>query len=457
MQLAAVKEQIQMISRFQDYIQRHELFSNTDKLLVAVSGGVDSMVLCSLLSSLNYNIGVAHCNFGLRGKESDKDELFVRRFAQELEVPFHVTRFNTEHYAKEKRVSTQMAARELRYIWFEKVRMEEGYNYILTAHHQNDAVETFFINMLRGSGIAGLSGISTKKDKLVRPLLEMTKQEILLHAKANNIPYREDASNASNKYVRNNIRNTILPLIRELNPSFDKTLAASIEHLKEVELIYNDAIEKERNNIVTMKGNELFITIETLLKTKAPSSYLFEYVKRFGFSSLMVNNVMDHLKGSSGKLFYSSTHKLLIDRNYIIVKPIDQSTGEKTILLNNTEGGEVVVFNNSEIKTEVVDGKLIDINVNKDIALLDFRKIQFPLTLRKWKYGDRFIPLGMKGFKKLSDYFIDNKISRFEKEESFVILSGGEIVWLVGHRIDERFKVDASTKQAFRLMLNKLD
>lgn len=430
-----------------NYIKQNKLFSKEDKLLIAISAGADSVALSHLLRQLNYNISLAHCNFCLRTKESDDDELFVEKLAKKWGIRYFTRKFKTEEFAKGNKMSIQMGARELRYNWFEQIREENDFDFILTAHHRNDDLETFFINLIRGTSIKGLLGIPQKKAKIVRPLLFAKKQEIYKFLQQNEIEFREDSSNKDEKYLRNKIRLKLIPLLQEMNPSIRETIIKEKEYLNTISHVYSSAIDKERSRIVKHEKDFLTISIDEIKKLDVPKIYLYEFLTPFGFSN--VDDIVQAISGQSGKQFYSASHRLTIDRKKVIIqKKVEKENKAILIQVSDTQIKSPVqlIFNTTDNLT---------IQKNKNIAMLDFHKLQFPLFLRKWQKGDFFTPIGMKGKKKLSDFFIDNKISIPEKENIWVLCSFSEIIWVVGYRIADRFKVVETTKKAYIAQLLK--
>jgi tRNA(Ile)-lysidine synthase len=436
-----------MTEAFNAYINKQQLFTKNNSLLVAVSGGKDSMALCVLLKDAGYNkFSVAHCNFTLRGKEADADEAFVKAYCEKNRTPcFHI-KFNTNTYAKEKSISIQMAARELRYRWFNELMVEHGFDYLLTAHHANDNIETFFINLLRGSGINGLKAILPKQGKLIRPLLFATRAEIDAYVKENKITFREDSSNREDKYLRNYLRLHIIPAFKKLNPSFEQTLTDEIEVLQQTNLILTKEVEKQRKKLLTKDGDALKINIDKLNKTKASKLILFELIKDLGFNSSQSNDIYNSLQAQSGKTFVSNTHALIKDREFLIIKPKadDNTPSEFLIKKEDKEINHPIKLNITFLKGNINSIPKKDFTSNK--AFIDADRITFPLTVNKWKQGDKFIPLGMKGFKKLSDFFTAEKASLFDKQNQWILRCNDDIIWLVGKRMDERFKVSTSTK-----------
>ncbi len=429
-----------------DFTFKEKLFSLNNTILVAVSGGVDSVVLCDLFSKCKIKFAIAHCNFTLRKKESEEDALFLEALAKKYNVPFHFISFPTSTIAIQNKESIQVSARNLRYEWFEKTRIEFKYDYIATAHHQNDSIETFFINLIRGSGILGLKGIPVKNRKIVRPLLFTTKEAILNYAKKNELAFREDSSNISDKYLRNKIRLKLIPLLKEMNPQIDQTISTDLKHLSKVNLIYQAAIEKKRKKIVKEKNNTFFISIEPLIKLIPVVTYLYEFIKPFGFNGAQASEITGQLKGESGKLFFSEKYRLLKDRTQLIIAPLKKEADKKEFNLNKK--AKKISFDDIQLNFSI---KTKNVRISKSIntASLDFNKLNFPLTIRKWKQGDFFYPIGMHGKKKLSDFFINKKLSLIDKEKIWLLTSNDQIVWVIGYRIDDRFKITDKTSKIY--------
>ncbi len=434
---------------FLSYIQQEKLFSLSDKILVTVSGGVDSIVLCELFHQTKLKFSIAHCNFQLRDNESNADEKFVEQLASKYNVPFYSVRFNTKDFVEENKISTQMAARELRYNWFEEIRKNENYNYIATAHHLDDSIETFFINLIRGTGIAGLHGILSKQGNIIRPLLFATKNQILDFASKEKLKFREDSSNSSDKYMRNKIRHHIIPLLKELNPSFETSMNDTIQRLIKVEEIYNWNVKLEKRSLLHHKDN--YVTVEKwkLKATKHSETYLYECLKTFNFNESTVKEIILGLSSEPGKQFFSPTHRLIIDREVLIIEEKSQITARLPTEYATIDENKKIIFIGAievEFKTKLPSDK---ITRTRTTANLDFDKLSFPLEIRKWQQGDSFYPLGMKNKKKLSDFFIDNKLSLNQKENTWLLTSAGEIAWIIGMRIDNRFKVTDKTKKIY--------
>jgi tRNA(Ile)-lysidine synthase len=433
--------------KFKKHIKDNQLFDKNEKMLLAISGGVDSVALAYLLKSENYTFSFAHCNFKLRAEESDNDEIFVKNLANELGVKCFVNNFDTNKYASEKKISTQMAARELRYNWFEKIREENSFDYILTAHHKDDEIETFLINLIRGTGIRGMLGIKARRAKIIRPLLFSTKKEIHHFLQENNYDFIEDRSNTDEKYIRNKIRLKLISFFNDLNPAFSSTLAKEMSYLNEVIEVFDAEIEKKKVELLKKEKEGFSVSIKDLMQLNPLQTYLYEMLNPFGFSE--ANNIAKALQAQSGKQFYSTTHRIIIDRERLFILP----KKEKKYSSIQIDKSENEVFSPIHLRFNFSE----DLTIHNDInfAILDYEKLHFPLELRKWEKGDFFLPLGMKGKKKLSDFFVDNKTSIHDKEQKWVLCSAGDIIWVVGMRIDERYKISDKTKKAYIVRLLK--
>ena len=440
-----------LTDRFQSYVERHGLFSRDDRILLTVSGGVDSMVLLSLMASLGYRFGVAHCNFQLRGAESDEDEVTVAREAARYGVPCYNRRFDTAAEMERTGESMEMTARRLRYAWFEELRREHGYAAIAVAHHADDSIETFFINLLRGTGLRGLTGISTRMGRVVRPLMFASRREILEYAVAQKIPFREDSSNRSTKYLRNKIRLGLIPRIREINPKFTELMRKNLGRLTDAQLFINHGIERIRDEAVTSEEG-----IDTIYPDRIDPAFprgfvIYELLSSsYGFKGDVVDSLCRALdEGATGRKFYARDRMAVIDRGRIVVSPIapddDCLTTVPQGALRSYCGNAVLFYEYCPIDDIRTFG------VPEHIAQVDADKLRFPLTLRRWREGDWFIPYGMTGRKKVSDYLIDAKVSTPEKQRQFVLLSGDEIVWLVGRRIDDRYRLTRDTENVLRI------
>ncbi len=436
-----------MLERFLEFVQKKQLFESYQKVLLAVSGGIDSMVLLHLFEKSGFEYGIVHCNFNLRGTESDGDEDFVRQQVLVHGVPAWFESFETEEYARLNGVSIEMAARELRYDYFEKIRLEHNYNYIATAHHLDDLIETFFLNLSRKTGIKGLTGIKEKTGNIIRPLLFADRQEIEEFARENFIGFREDSSNIEVVYQRNFLRHKILPLFQELNPSFKKNMLVSIENLKETEQVYLDYLSEEKEQVIQKDTEIIKIEIEALLKAKFPKVVLFEILAGFNFNSSVTEKIFKSLSMDSGKQFYSKTHRAVKDRQSLFITPVD----EKEERIYYIEEDDIEIFDPMDLTIEKTPSNEFVIIKSSQVACLDIDLLEFPLLIRKWQQGDYFQPLGMTGFKKVSDFFIDEKIPLHEKENTWLLCTGNKIVWIMGLRIDNRFKITSNTRQVLKI------
>ena len=440
-----------LIEAFQRYIDENNLVTHDDRILLTVSGGVDSMVMLSLFVRCGYSVGVAHCNFQLRGAESDEDEVLVQEEAARYGVPFYNRRFETAAEMERTGESMEMAARRLRYAWFDELSRSEGYTAVAIAHHADDSIETFFINLLRGTGLRGLTGISTQVGKIIRPLLFASRREILEYAAANHIPYREDSSNRSTKYLRNKIRLGLIPRIREINPKFTSLMCRNLARLTDAQLFINHGIERIRELAVTTREG-----IDTIHLDRIDPAFPREFViyellnSSYGFKGDVIDSLCRALEqGATGRRFYARDHVATIDRGRILVAPI---APDDDCLVKVERGAPRSYCGNAVLYFEYCDIDTIkNFGVPEHIAQVDADRLQFPLTLRRWREGDWFIPFGMTGRKKVSDFLIDAKVSLPEKQRQFVLLSGDEIVWLVGRRIDDRYRLTSETENVLRI------
>jgi len=441
-----------MLERFLQYINRHKLIDTRDRLLLAVSGGIDSMVMCELFHQSGIRFDIAHCNFSLRGEESDGDELFVRNLAERLNVSVHIKFFDTLTYAGKEGISIQMAARDLRYQWFSQLALEQGFDKIAIAHNLNDQAETFFINLLRGTGIAGLRAMKPFHEGFIRPLLLFSREEIENFASENGCKFREDSSNSSDKYLRNRIRHHLLPLLKELQPALYPIFSENIERLTNTETVYLNEIERQRQWVVRVSGKRHLINIERLNQLNPLQTYLFEFIKPFGFNETSVIQLISVLSDIPGKTFLSATHRLIKDRDSLIIEPLSESKSDKLEVLIEADTKSLETPFNVEFNV-LNRHEFTAFNPSPLIAWLDKDKLAFPLCLRSMQIGDRFRPIGMQGFRKLSDFLTDLKISLPDKQNTWVITSGNDIVWVVGHRIDDRYKITTGTKEIFKIVI----
>lgn len=439
-----------ILDKVTSFISDNALFKPSDGLLVAVSGGIDSVSMLDMLVLLGYHVEVAHCNFSLRGEESDGDEAFVEGLTKRYNVPFNSTRFDTRQIARVQEVSIQMAARTLRYEWFETVRVTQKLQQIAIAHNLNDSIETFFINFIRGSGIKGLTGISPVNGRIVRPLLSLTRGEIETYAAARGLASREDSSNASTRYTRNFIRHKVIPSLLEVAPSFYATFSENLDRLKDVGQIYEKYAADATKGVVSKRDGKTYIDLVRLLKIEACQSVLFEILSEFGFSSHTCSAISRHLNVQPGSQFHSDTHLLVKDRGTLIIAPKVAVDDDEYLI---RQGMRTI---NVPVKLRIEVSKLQEQFVpvkDKNIAQFDVSRIQFPLTIRRWRRGDKFVPFGMVGMKKLSDFFTDTKATFFQKREAWLLCSGDDIIWVIGQRLDNRFRVTSATQSILTIRL----
>ena len=437
-----------MLLNLKNHINSRFSYLEQKKLFLAVSGGLDSMVLLHLFQQLPYEIAVLHCNFQLRGMESFGDQDFIQKYCDQNNIPFFTTQFDTDAFAKDYKLSTQVAARELRYNWFYELLETHQFDYVLTAHHADYNLETFIINLSRGTGLEGLIGIPEENDKIIRPLLPFSRDEILKYAKENNIEWREDSSNASNKYLRNKIRHDLVPILKEINPDFLKSFQKTQSYLQESNEMVEDASIMIYQQVAKEEGNEIHFDLAQLKRLPNYKSYLYQWLKEFGF--LAWKDIYDLTDSQSGKQILSSEYRLLKNRTTLILSPISDSDSyeEYVIEENSTEVNFPL-----KLKLSVVDE--ITINSNRTI-FVDAEKIRFPLLLRKWKERDSFYPFGMKGkSKKVSKLFKDEKLSLIEKENTWILCSDDQIVWVTGIRQDDRFKITDTSKKILKIEIQE--
>lgn len=440
-----------MVDRFRKFIKQKHLCLESDKILVAVSGGVDSVILFDLFLKNGFSVGLAHCNFGLRAEESDGDELFVKNLAKERSVPYFIEHFDTEKMAADERISIQMAARELRYNWFEEVMTREGYNYIATGHNFNDSVETVVFNLIKGTGLKGLTGISAKKGKVIRPLLFASREEIEVYASENDLAFRTDSSNSSLKYHRNYIRHKILPGFKNVNPGFDVTIKNTIHRLAGIQDFVIDWLESERTSYMYEDGKDIYLKKDFFSKISGPA-ILFEVIGIYGFNYDQCESICKSIGNATGKIFSSEEYTLNIDREHLIIST-KEDIGEKFEISHKDK---LLVTDRFNLAFEILETKPV-LDSDRHIAYLDMDKLSYPLVLRSWNKGDWFIPLGMKGKKKLSDFMIDKKIPLNLKKRIMVLLTNDSIAWVAGHRLDDRFKISSKTKRFLKIIYQELD
>jgi tRNA(Ile)-lysidine synthetase-like protein len=435
-----------MLQKFKNHLLQNFQFLNGKKLLLATSGGIDSMILLHLFQQLEYEIAIAHCNFQLRAMESFGDQNFVKEYADAHNIPIFVTQFDTQAFAQDYKLSTQVAARELRYNWFYELLETENYDYILTAHHADDNLETFLINLSRGTGLEGLTGIPEQNENIIRPLLLFSREEIEVYAKENTIQWREDSSNASDKYLRNKIRHHLVPILKELNPHFLSSFHKTQTHLQEAQLMVEDASIMVYQQVAKQAGDDIHFDLNQLLKLPNYQSYLYQWLKEFGFSAW--EDIYDLVESQSGKHIFSSEYRLLKDRDSLILSPINFVDKKDSYLIEE---------HLKEIKNPInlSFSKESEMHlVSNTTIFVDADKLEFPLLLRHWQEGDFFQPFGMDGkSKKVSKLFKDEKLSLLEKENTWLLCSNNQIVWVIGIRQDDRFRIDNTTQNILKIQL----
>ena len=442
-----------MIDQFQAYINRYNLIAVGDKVILALSGGIDSMVLADLLLKTKVDFVAAHCNFHLRGDESDGDDWFVRKFAEKRGIQCFVKHFETERYAAKHGLSIEMAARDLRYGWFEQLRQQLGYDKIAVAHHADDQAETFFINLLRGAGLRGLKGMQPQNSVIIRPLLWASREQIRQYAVENHIVWREDHTNAETVYLRNKIRNQLLPVFDELHPEARRGLYKSLEHLSSENELYRELLKEKLSQIVKQEDGVQKFEVPEPVEEPTSFQLLFEWLRQYNFNTDQCHFIFEAMETGIGNKYYSPTHQLVIGRNELQLSEIKSVKDEEIRI----EAGQEELTSPIHLcfsQFEKTGDFVIDKSPN--VALLDANKIQFPLTLRHWRHGDRFHPLGMKGSKLLSDFFVDQKFTEAQKANVFLLVSDDdEVLWVVGHRIDDCYKVTSETKSILRCEMKR--
>jgi tRNA(Ile)-lysidine synthase len=437
-----------VIDKLKRFIDEKNLLSRHDRVLVAVSSGLDSMALLHLMKQLDVDVAVAHCNFQLRGEDSDLDEEFVRMHCEKFKVPFFCKRFETNNYATENKLSIQMAARELRYAWFEELMEGKGFTKLATAHHFNDSIETMLLNWVRGAGIEGLRGIPTKRGNIIRPLLFATREELISYVAEHQITWREDISNQTDDYQRNFIRHQVIPQLKRINGSLENTIRESVNKVDEEWAFYQKSVEDWKEKFVVEDVGVIRISKEGFLHPTHGPSLLWNSIKSFGFIYEQCKEAYEIKDHQSGKQFLSSSNKLVVDRDYFIVTPQGNHWNEIRIEKDQSQATL------GPWTLAIAESKEMKPSNNPREAVLDADKLAFPLRWRRWQPGDYFVPLGMTHRKKISDFLIDRKISVGEKDSVTVLESAGEIVWVAGHRIDNRYKLTSVTKRALIFLLS---
>ena len=433
-----------MLELFKNHIKTKFSFLETSRVLVAISGGMDSVVLANLCHQLKFNFALAHCNFNLRGSESDADEEFVLQLAEALDMEVFVENFDTKAYAEEHKLSIQMAARELRYDWFQELSEQLNFDYIVTAHHADDNLETFLINLTRGTGLDGLTGIPEINGNIVRPLLPFSRQTLEAYAAENELKWRNDSSNASTKYLRNKLRHDVIPVLKDINKNLLQNFQTTLDNLNDTADIVEESLNAVlKRAIISIDNSEIRFKVSEFKKLNNPKAYLHEFLKDYGFSEW--NDVLNLLDAQSGKQVFSSSYRLLKDRDILILTELTSEDNNQSISIAKKDAKMTLpigVLSFDEVsKIE---------NTHSNIIYVDESKIKFPLAVRKWQEGDYFFPLGMKGKKKLSKYFKDEKFSLIDKENSWLLCSEDSILWVIGKRADDRFKVTDNTKQILK-------
>ncbi len=443
---------METLKKVQHFINANQLLADNERILVGVSGGVDSVVLLNILRKLRYDCIVAHCNFHLRGEESNRDEAFVEKLTKEYNLIYKKVDFDTIGYAKANKISIEMAARELRYRWFEKMAIENKASSIAVAHHADDSIETVLLNLVRGTGLKGMTGIEMRNGKIVRPLLACSREEIEDYAQKNDLQFVVDSTNASNDYTRNKIRNQIIPLLAEINPLVKQTFHQDILNIRGAWKIYSEKIKEIKEKIVTFSENQYSIDIQKLKSQADVKTVLFEILNDFNFNSDVIEDIYLGLENNSGLKFHSPTHRLLKDRNSLIIDEFEnKSNVEFSIPEGVSEITEPIKLNFRLLE----NSKDFKPSKEADTVHLDADKLKFPLTIRKWRNGDRFQPFGMTQSKKLSDFFIDEKLNLFQKEDSLLLISDEKIAWIIGLRIDNRFRISPKTRNILEISIKE--
>lgn len=439
-----------MVEQFLKYIHGEKLFHSSQRILLAVSGGADSMLMLHLFTNAGFSVAVAHCNFGLRGSESDGDEQFVSAYCDEHNLAFYVKHFATRDYAMEKGISIEMAARDLRYSWFDGLLSKHGLDLLATAHHQDDVIETFLINLSRGSGIKGLSGIQARSGKIIRPMLFTNRTEILEYCRQMNIDFRTDSSNQDTAFKRNLIRQQIVPLLEQVNPAFRRNALKTIGNLHETGQLFQQRMSEIKPWVYSEDDQGVMIHIDKLLTLNPLRTILFELIREFGFQAEQTDDIIDSLSKESGRKFFSDEYRLIKDREYLLISPFRLKQDQVFYIEEDCPKLHFPIHLAFEKLERTADFRF---STHPDVVDLDQDTLTFPLILRHWQEGEYFQPLGMTGLKKLSDFFIDEKFSIPEKENAWILASGNRVIWIVGKRLDDRFKIIPKTKRIVRIRM----
>lgn len=440
------------LDKIRNYISSNGLLEDGTKVIVGVSGGADSTALLLVLLRLGYRVHAVHCNFHLRGSESDRDQQFVTDLCNRLGVELEICQYNTQQYASDHGISIEMAARELRYADFERIMHKCGASAVCIAHHRDDSVETVLLNLIRGTGIKGLTGIKPRNGHIIRPLLCVSRQEIESWLNEIGQPYVTDSTNLETDYTRNKIRNQLLPLMRSINPDADNAVIDTAKHLQQTYAIYSKAIQNATNRIVSISGHVTTISIPELHKEADTEAVLFEILTPFGFNSTQIENIGHSLNSQPGTRFLSATHQLVKERDSLTVSPIESSTF-KPVTLNLEPDTTSILPDGSVLKIATAQAGM-PISRLQSTATFDAGLIKGPVTIRPWQEGDWFIPFGMKGRKLVSDYLTDCKVSALERQKQLVATCRNDIIWVMGRRSDNRYRVTDKTKTQLILSLS---
>ncbi len=438
-----------MVEKFQNSLKKCAKAS--DKVLLAVSGGMDSVAMCYLFHHSAMEFGIAHCNFQLRGADADGDEAFVRNLAQELGVTFHTIAFDTRSIQQQRKGSIQMIARDLRYEWLEKIRQEHEYGYIATAHHLNDSLETALYNLTKGTGVNGLKGILQKNGNIIRPMIAFSRQEIEDYILAKKIRFREDSSNAEDKYARNRIRHHVIPVLKKINPQLEYTFLNTSKNIMQAASFIKQQIQKIKNQYAHQKGELIFVN-KKIFNEPQVDFILYEWLSPYGFNGEQVQDLNQMVHGESGSRIFSETHRIVNDREYFILeRKRDADFNEIQYLIHEKE----IPFSTDGLIFEFKKKSKPE-SFEKKYWYLDFNALVFPLVVRRWKQGDAFYPLGMNGRKKVSKFFKDRKYSIPEKENAWILESNGQVCAILGDRVDERVKVSEQTQFVLRISMREI-